>query len=159
MTTIREFLPKKDANEKSIVHKTRTHWLVFMAPSIFFLLTVMLGIIVVMMDKSFIPLFIVTFIFPLLFGLIRFIRYLSNEYIITNTKVLRKKGFIDIETVEVFLDKIEGVDVQQSYLGKLLNYGNILIRQQKGIQPFFRIHNPLLFKNKLEQQILIFTKK
>ena len=39
-----------------------------------------------------------------------------------------RPGFIKRRTFEMSLDKVESVDVNQSILGRLLNYGDVTIR-------------------------------
>jgi uncharacterized membrane protein YdbT with pleckstrin-like domain len=41
--------------------------------------------------------------------------------------VIYAQGFIQRRSVEVNMDKIESVDVDQSVVGRLLNYGNVTI--------------------------------
>src|ERR1700741_4450815 len=47
----------------------------------------------------------------------------TTETDVTNKRVVHKTGFIKRRTFEIALDKIESVDVSQSILGRLLNYG------------------------------------
>ena len=46
-------------------------------------------------------------------------------------RIVYKRGFIRRHTVEINMDKVEGVDVDQSILGRMLNYGDITIRGRK----------------------------
>jgi uncharacterized membrane protein YdbT with pleckstrin-like domain len=50
-----------------------------------------------------------------------------TEIAATNRRVIYKKGFIWRDTNEMNLDKVESVQVKQSILGRLLDYGDILI--------------------------------
>lgn len=50
-----------------------------------------------------------------------------NEYIVTNHKIMYKFGFIAVDTVEMSLDRIEGVKVAQTALDRIVNRGNLLI--------------------------------
>jgi uncharacterized membrane protein YdbT with pleckstrin-like domain len=52
----------------------------------------------------------------------------TTETDITNMRVLHKTGFIKRRTFEMSLDKVESVDVNQSILGRLVNYGDITIQ-------------------------------
>ena len=42
-------------------------------------------------------------------------------------RVVHKTGFIKRQTFEMSLDKVESVDVNQSILGRILNYGDVTI--------------------------------
>src|SRR5580693_6815216 len=52
---------------------------------------------------------------------------LTTETDVTNRRVVHKTGFIKRRTFEIALDKIESVDVDQSILGRILDYGDVTI--------------------------------
>ena len=51
----------------------------------------------------------------------------TTETDVTNLRVVHKTGFIKRRTFEMSLDKVESVDVNQSILGRILNYGDVTI--------------------------------
>jgi uncharacterized membrane protein YdbT with pleckstrin-like domain len=53
-----------------------------------------------------------------------FIRWIT-EFAVTDRRVISKRGFIWRETEEMNMDKVETVDIDQSILGRVLNYGTI----------------------------------
>lgn len=55
------------------------------------------------------------------------IQLYTDEYVITNKRVIIKKGWLNIRTLEMNLSKIETVNVDQSILGRILGYGCITI--------------------------------
>jgi uncharacterized membrane protein YdbT with pleckstrin-like domain len=72
----------------------------------------------------------------------------TTETDITNVRVVHKTGFIKRRTFEMSLDKVESVDVNQSILGRILNYCDITIRGVgEGTQTIFTITSPLAFRN------------
>lgn len=50
-----------------------------------------------------------------------------TEIAVTNRRVIYKKGFISRTTAEMHMDKIESVKVDQSILGRLLDYGKVTV--------------------------------
>ena len=70
----------------------------------------------------------------------------TTETDVTNMRVVHKTGFIKRRTFEMSLDKVESVDVNQSILGRLMNYGDITI-QGVGTQTISTIASPLAFRN------------
>ncbi len=75
------------------------------------------------------------------------IRSRTTELAVTDRRVVAKTGLIARDTNELNRAKIEGVDVQQSVLGRLLNYGTISVRGTGGaIAPIPRISNPIAFR-------------
>jgi uncharacterized membrane protein YdbT with pleckstrin-like domain len=52
----------------------------------------------------------------------------STEIAVTDRRIILKRGLIRRHTVEMNMQKVESVDVDQSLLGRLFNYGNVTIR-------------------------------
>src|SRR5579871_2042846 len=72
----------------------------------------------------------------------------TTETDVTNMRVVHKTGFIQRRTFEMALDKIESVDVEQSILGRLLNYGNVTINGVgEGTETIRTIAAPLDFRS------------
>jgi uncharacterized membrane protein YdbT with pleckstrin-like domain len=72
----------------------------------------------------------------------------TTETDVTNLRVVHKTGFIKRRTFEMSLDKVESVDVDQSILGRLLNYGNVTVRGVgEGAETIETIASPLEFRN------------
>src|ERR1700693_1058081 len=72
----------------------------------------------------------------------------TTETDVTNMRVVHKTGFIKRRTFEISLDKVERVDVNQSILGRLLNYGDVTIQGVgEGTQTISTIASPLAFRN------------
>src|SRR5205085_1676191 len=86
--------------------------------------------------------------------LVSFIRYKTSDFVLTNKRVLVKVGFIRRTSVETFLQKVEGIQVDQSIAGRILNFGTIVICGTGGSRDYFaRIANPLEFRKRVQQQI------
>ncbi|WP_375786394.1 PH domain-containing protein [Bradyrhizobium sp. Pha-3] len=74
----------------------------------------------------------------------------TTETDVTNFRVVHKSGFIKRRTFEMSLDKVESVDVNQSIMGRLLNYGDVTIRGVgEGIETIKTIASPLSFRNSI----------
>jgi uncharacterized membrane protein YdbT with pleckstrin-like domain len=71
----------------------------------------------------------------------------TDEFVITNKRVIVKKGLIAIWTLEMNLQKIETVNVEQSILGRLLDYGSLTLIGTGGTREKFEcIKNPIRFR-------------
>ena len=80
-----------------------------------------------------------------------FDRWLS-EFVITNRRVIVKKGFIARDTFEMNLSKIESVNVDQSFMGRILNYGSITIIGSGGTrESFHKISRPMAFRKAFQE--------
>jgi uncharacterized membrane protein YdbT with pleckstrin-like domain len=72
----------------------------------------------------------------------------TTEIDVTDRRIVFKRGFIRRHTVEMNMDKVESVDVDQSFWGRILDYGDITIRGTgEGIEPLHGIGAPLDFRN------------
>ena len=56
------------------------------------------------------------------------IRKWTTEIAVTDRRVIFKRGLIRRHTVEMNMQKVESVDVDQTLLGRLFDYGNVSIR-------------------------------
>jgi uncharacterized membrane protein YdbT with pleckstrin-like domain len=72
----------------------------------------------------------------------------TTETDITNMRVVHKTGFIKRRTFEMSLAKVESVDVNQSILGRLMNYGDVTVQGVgEGTQTISTVASPLGFRN------------
>ena len=75
-------------------------------------------------------------------------RRVGVEMVVTDRRVIYKRGFIHRYTVEMNVSKIETVDVLQSFWGRLLGYGTVLIRGTGStFEPLPRVAHPLALRN------------
>lgn len=78
-------------------------------------------------------------------------RWLS-EYVITNRRIIIKTGFIARKSFEMNLSKIESVNVDQSVMGRILNFGSITIIGSGGTrETFHNIGHPLEFRKSFQE--------
>jgi hypothetical protein len=75
-------------------------------------------------------------------------RWWTTEIAVTDRRVIYKTGFIRRNTTEMHMDKVESVEVKQSILGRLLDYGDVEIRGVgTGFEPLRMIDRPLELRN------------
>jgi len=56
------------------------------------------------------------------------IRYRTTEFAVTDRRIIAKTGLVSRRTVEMFLDKVESLNVEQSVPGRVFDYGTVTIR-------------------------------
>jgi uncharacterized membrane protein YdbT with pleckstrin-like domain len=79
-----------------------------------------------------------------------FIRRVTTEIAITSKRVIYKTGLVRRVTSEISVDKIETVLVEQGVLGRVLNFGTVVVRGTGGgLEPVADIGHPLEFRSKL----------
>lgn len=80
--------------------------------------------------------------------------YSTSEFAVTNKRVVIKVGWLNRRTVETMLSKVEGIGVDQSILGRLLNYGSIVVTGTGGTQERFKnISDPFEFRRQVQAQV------
>lgn len=80
-----------------------------------------------------------------------FIRNYSIEMAVTNYRVIFKIGIIHIDSEELSNDKVETVRVCQSFIGRILNYGNIIFSGTGTSRLVFKkVFAPWWVKSKIE---------
>ena len=63
----------------------------------------------------------------LVFLAVAYVRYKSTELAVTTKRVIVKHGFIRRQTVEINLNKIESIQVDQGVLGRVFNFGSLVV--------------------------------
>jgi len=85
--------------------------------------------------------------FGLLILLVAYIRYKTTELAITNKRIIAKFGFISRHTIELNINKVESIQVNQNILGRIFNYGSLVVSGAGNPQaPIPGISNPLGFR-------------
>lgn len=109
-------------------------------------------------DGMRIDIFKIASVLIILLGAIELIRGLikqvSTELVITNRRVIAKHGFISCYTFELLLTKVEGANVDQTIMGRMLGFGTLLVKGTGGgISPIDHIAQPFKFHSVLMQMV------
>ncbi len=76
------------------------------------------------------------------------IRRHATEIVVTDRRVIFKRGLLARHTVEMNVSKIETVDVEQGLGGRIWGYGTLLIRGTgAGFEPLVGVGSPLRIRN------------
>ena len=72
----------------------------------------------------------------------------GTEIAVTDRRVIYKTGLVQRDTTEINMAKIESVDVSQSILGRVFDFGTVTIRGTgETIEALRNIASPLQFRN------------
>ncbi|GAA5161019.1 PH domain-containing protein [Viridibacterium curvum] len=83
----------------------------------------------------------------LIFLAVAYVRYKTTELAITTRRVIVKSGFIRRSTVEININKVESIQVDQEVLGRIFNFGTLIISGAGSPQaPITGISNPMEFR-------------
>ncbi|HEX9675352.1 MAG TPA: PH domain-containing protein [Anaerolineales bacterium] len=81
-------------------------------------------------------------------GLYDYLTWRAVQYVVTNRRVVHLKGVVNKEVTDTSLEKVNDVKMEQSFFGRLFDYGDleILTASETGIDRFRRIGAPIRFK-------------
>ncbi|HSW71271.1 MAG TPA: PH domain-containing protein, partial [Gammaproteobacteria bacterium] len=80
--------------------------------------------------------------------------YLTSDFIITDQRVIMREGFFSRHSTETRLAAIAEIKVDQSLLGRLMNFGSIRINSfGGGAEVFADINAPYDFQRKVSEKI------
>jgi hypothetical protein len=94
--------------------------------------------------------------FVFIMGLVRFAQMMvvraTTEIAVTTSRLIYKRGLVARYVGEMSIDRIEGVNVLQSILGRLLGYGRIMVRGM-GVGEVILppLANPITFRKAIDK--------
>jgi len=134
---------------ESIAYRARLSWVIYLAGMVLVALAIAAAIaaVVIKTDSVRIGLLLAALI-ALFLGVFQMTRawlwQVNTEITVTNRRIIYKTGFISRNTVEMNLDKVESVLVQQSLIGRMFDFGTVIIRGVgAGLEPVRLISHPL----------------
>ena len=134
---------------ETIAYRAQLHWVIYFVGLVLIVAAIALAVaaVVLKMESIRVGLLLAALI-ALFLGLFQMIRAwivaANTEIIVTTRRVIYKTGFISRNTVEMNLDKVESVLVQQGILGRMLDFGTVIIRGVgAGLEPVDNIAAPL----------------
>jgi uncharacterized membrane protein YdbT with pleckstrin-like domain len=145
------FIEKNLANNEKIVYKGNLHWWIYMKN----ILLIVLGIIIISAAKNNFANGVGGIIVIIaLIGLIgAYMRSKSSEFVVTNRRIMLKTGVLKRKLVELQLNRAEGLMVDQGVIGRMFNYGGIIVTSGGVREVFTPIAQPYEFKRQINNAI------
>jgi len=93
-------------------------------------------------------------VFPFWRIAVNLLNWWNEQYVITNRRVIQLEGIINKHSIDSSLEKVNDVVLEQSAVGRMLNYGDlqILTASEMGVNLFRRIAHPVKFKTQMLNQ-------
>lgn len=143
---------------EGIVFKTRQHWLAVLSTilinSFLSLLIIAVSAFLASQVSPLSLLALLLLVFPLGKLALDLLNWWNEVYVVTNRRVIQLEGIINKHSIDSSLEKVNDVVLEQSALGRLLNYGNveILTASEIGVNRFERVARPVRFKTEMLNQ-------
>lgn len=116
---------------ENVLYKAQIHWGVFVPPIVSFVALVLslIPLFVAKEAELIIYISVTLAMIVVTIGTIgqALIIFLTTEFALTNKRVIGKTGLISRNSIEILNGKIESITVDQSILGRLFNYGTVIV--------------------------------
>ena len=110
------------SQDEEVLEKIKLHWVNYLRSFVIGLaMLVLVFFYVVAPIKEWIYIFLF-FLVCLLYDLLKLY---TIEMVITNKRVIYRKGIISIKTEELKTNKVEAIEIKQSIIGRILGFGDI----------------------------------
>lgn len=148
--------------DEEILFRPRLHWSVYIDAyivfstifAVFCLIMHHININLGILQKFFLQIEILIGIFVILRIFYIWLLCYSVKMAVTNYRVIHVVGFFSAKHEELDNQRIEGVEVRQSFIGRLLNYGDIHFSGTGTSKIIFhRIWLPWQIKNAIEEML------
>ena len=139
------YVDKNLMSGETILYRGKLHWAIFLTGVILLILGLSLFLSSGPIAQGF-------GVFLLIIAIIRLLNdtfvMLTSEFAITSRRVIVKYGFIRRVTSELNHSNVESLNVDQGILGRLLDYGTIVVNGTGGHRtPVPSISSPLKFRS------------
>jgi uncharacterized membrane protein YdbT with pleckstrin-like domain len=138
---------------EKVLYSTNSHWIFFLPAIVGWIVAFILFVASGMVPQGpmvlvFWSLSAIVALFALYKTATAWFHRWTTETDVTNFRVVHKTGFVQRQTFEMSVDKVESVDVNQSILGRILNYGDVtVLGVGEGGKTLDTIASPLAFRN------------
>jgi uncharacterized membrane protein YdbT with pleckstrin-like domain len=141
---------------ETVVHRAKLHWLAYSGSAALALLTVVFVVLgLITGEDGFLIAAGLSLLVTLIVWLITYVRHASSEFAVTNKRVLMKEGLVRRRTFETMLSKVEGVDVEQTFWGRMLGFGTVTVTGTGGSTETYRkIADPLELRRRVQMQLM-----
>ena len=147
------FIEKNLANNEKIVYRAQLHWWIYGRS----VLLVILGAVIALGLGKHEAVKIIGALLVLIgfVGVINaYVRASSSEFAVTNRRIMMKTGIANRRLIELQLNRSEGLVIDQGIIGRIFNYGTIIIRSGGTMEEIFSpVADPYEFKRQINNAI------
>ena len=134
--------------ENNLVYQARLHWVLFLWPVLLLCVSFYAALAY---PQLHIPAYI-TGALAILWIALTGLTYVSSYLLIKHKQVILCTGILMRQTIDVSINKIECIDIRQSILGSVFNYGTLIITGTGGSRQVVNyLSKPLTCRRYIEQ--------
>jgi uncharacterized membrane protein YdbT with pleckstrin-like domain len=146
------YIDKNLLPDEKILFRTRKHFMVFFFPAAWVLFSVY-AVTFMQSNPILIKLDWVPWLIALLLWSQVALDWVSSEFAVTNKRVMMREGFFTRHTNEMRISAISQVNVDQSLIGQMLNYGTVSINAFGAYDAFSMVAHPFTFQKYVNEQL------
>lgn len=149
---MKDLLTDFKTSSESINYEARVHWISYVIP-VFFTVIGSVGVLYFLLlgykfMLGFMGIISLFLIFLFIKGIIAIIRNKNTKIYVTDYHLSFTTGIFGKTRSDLSLNKLEGMHLQQSLLGKTLNFGSLIVTTG-GMNHSYFIENPMELRNVL----------
>lgn len=137
---------------EQIIFRTKKHLIIFLFPVIWLFICLFVGYSL-RGNPAYALIYWIPWVLALYFWAHVGVNYLSSDFAVTNKRIMMREGFFYRHSNETRLSAISQVNVDQSLLGQLLNYGIVSINAFGAYDSFSMLSKPFLFQKYVHEQL------
>ena len=135
------YIEENLARDEKIIIKAQVTWL----SQFWYLLFGGLFVLLALPSKSFL-----FFLIGVIFIAIAVVHVITTELALTSRRIIAKSGLIRRNTIELKVNRVESLGVDQGVLGRILNFGSIVVKGVGGSNaPIPYIARPMEFRQQV----------
>lgn len=135
-------------SENKAIYTAKLHWLIFFWPITLLFAGLLLGIEIDQLKEVALLLIVIA----LFWLLMTWVTYHYSSLVIKTNQINLHTGMLVRKTVDIPVTKIETIDIRQSIVGTLFNYGTIMITGTGGTKHLIDLlTKPLTCRRYIEQ--------
>jgi uncharacterized membrane protein YdbT with pleckstrin-like domain len=139
------YVNKSLITDEQVVYRTRLNLVIFTWPILFALMALGAFWFGYRMPAAILLAIALIIAFP------KYVAFVTSEFAVTNKRLIVKVGVLRRRIVELQLSKVEAIAVDQSLLGRMFGYGDIVVTGTGGTrEPFRAISGPLKFRRAVQ---------
>ena len=152
------YIGKLLSHNERIVRVARDHWITLLLTA---LADIAVSVVIVGLSVAGMSFFspwtglgLLLLIVPVVHLMLRIWVWWNKQHAITNRRIIQVTGTFSKRVSDTLLEKVNDIVMEQSALGRILNFGDIEIisGSESGIDVFYRIADPIGFKKALLDQ-------
>ena len=140
--------------EERVIYKTRLHWVLYVKAMLVTLAGILLAVLLAQVADPPWLWYVgaAVAVAGALWWIVRWIELRTSEFAVTSMRLIFKVGLVARYTTELLLPKVESISVTQGLLGRMLNYGDLIVTGTGGAREVFaRVHDPVGFRNEVQR--------